>query len=702
LTFEDFTEKYNIKLNPQQLDAVRAVEGPVLLLAVPGSGKTTVLVTRLGYMLYCRNIPPEEILTMTYTIAATADMRSRFCSIFGDEMSARLEFRTINGVCAKIIQSYEKLTGRRAFELMSDEKQMAAVIAEIYREAANTFPTESDIKTVRTLITYAKNMMLTEAELKSLDEQCDKFTAIYKKYGEHMKSRRLMDYDDQMLYAYHILGRCPQILEGLHRKYRFICVDEAQDTSKIQHKIISLLAKGSENLFMVGDEDQSIYGFRAAYPEALMNFEKEHKGARVLLMEENFRSNAEIVNAANKFIQKNINRKPKNMYAFREAGEPVREMKLASRKEQYGRIIKMTQQSDEQVAVLYRDNESALPLIDLLERSGVQYKVKASDMSFFTHKIVQDFVNIIRFAYDARDTEAFLQIYYKLNTYVSKNSAVLACEFSKKKDITVWEALLTLASVGEGTKKGCRRVMEQMNKIKDERADIAVARIFSHMGYKDYSVRMNMRTSKISILKAIGANEENPLGLLRRLDELADIMGEKRTSNRSKLILSTIHSSKGLEYDTVCLIDVCDGLFPEKIITSPENAEKEELAVYEEERRLFYVGATRAKNKLYLFTYADEDSFFCDDILGKAGKSALKKETASPYLPQYGAKSEKGWEEFSQKYPKGAVLHHRLFGRGLITSREGDVVAVRFDNEQVKRFSLKALFLQKLVKDAEE
>lgn len=697
MTFEDFTEKYKIKLNSQQFDAVRAVEGPVLLLAVPGSGKTTVLVTRLGYMLYCRNIIPEEILTMTYTVAATADMRSRFCSVFGDEMSARLEFRTINGVCAKIIQSYERLTGGRAFELMSDEKQTAAVIAEIYREATDTFPTESDIKTVRTLITYAKNMMLTETEIKSLDEQCDKFSAIYKKYSEHMKNRRMMDYDDQMLYAYHILCRYPQILEGLHEKYRYICVDEAQDTSKIQHKIISLLAKGSENLFMVGDEDQSIYGFRAAYPEALMNFEKEHEGARVLLMEENFRSNAEIVNAANKFIQKNINRKPKNMRASREAGEPLREMKLASRKEQYGRIIKMVQQSGELTAVLYRDNESALPLIDLLERRGVPYRVKAADMSFFSHRIVQDFASIIRFAYDPRNTEAFMQIYYKLNTYVSKNSAVLACEFSKKKDITVWEALLTLASVGEGTKKGCRRVMEQMAQMKGERADIAVARIFSHMGYKDYTARMNMRTSKISILKAIGANEENALGLLRRLDELAEIMGESRSSDKSKLILSTIHSSKGLEYDTVCLIDVCDGLFPEKIITSPQKAEKEELAAYEEERRLFYVGATRAKNKLYLFTYADETSFFCNEMLGKA-KNAVPQRNAPSGLPRFDAQSEKGWEEFSKKYPIGAALHHRLFGRGIIISREGDVVTVRFDNQQVKRLSLKSLFLQKLIK----
>lgn len=698
MTFESFIEKYNIKLNTQQLEAVQAVEGPVLLLAVPGSGKTTVLVTRLGYMLYCRKIAPEAILTMTYTIAATADMRSRFRAVFGEEMSTRLEFRTINGVCAKIIQSYERLTGGSAFELLSDEKQIAAIISEIYREATESFPTESDIKSVRTLITYAKNMMLSEAEIKALDEQCDKFSVMYEKYSELMKGRRLMDYDDQMLYAYRILGRYPHILAQLHDKYRYICVDEAQDTSKIQHKIISLIAKGSENLFMVGDEDQSIYGFRAAYPEALMNFEKEHEGARVLLMEENFRSNAEIVSAANKFIQKNINRKPKNMHASREAGEPVREMKLASRKEQYGSIIRMVQLSGEETAVLYRDNESALPLIDLLERSGVPYRVKAADLSFFSHRMIQDFVNIIRFAYDPKDTEAFLQIYYKLGTYVSKNSAVIACELSKKKDITVWEALLSLASVGEGTQKGCRRVMEQMSKIKDERADIAVARIFNHMGYKDYTARMNMRTSKISILKAIGANEVNPLGLLRRLDELVEIMSESRASVQSKLILSTIHSSKGLEYDTVCLIDACDGLFPEKIINAPEKAEKEELAVYEEERRLFYVGATRAKNKLYLFTYADESSFFCSDMLGRAEKSIEKKQSAPKELPQLGLNTMEGYDRFSKDYPKGAKLHHRLFGCGEIVSREGDIVTVRFENEQIKRLSLKSLFLQKLVK----
>ncbi|MBQ9746761.1 MAG: ATP-dependent helicase, partial [Clostridia bacterium] len=312
MNFLEFKENFNIQLNEQQLAAVKAVDGHVLLLAVPGSGKTTVLITRLGYMVYCLGIEPRSILTMTYTVAATHEMRERFCSVFGEEMREALEFRTINGVCAKIIASYEQLTRGRAFTLVTDEKELSTALSAIYKECTGEFPTESDIKGVRTMITYAKNMLLSAEEVEGMDEEGLPFSKIYQKYNSMLKAQKLMDYDDQMVYAHKILRMYPEILERVAKRYRYICVDEAQDTSKIQHAIISLLAKNSGNLFMVGDEDQSIYGFRAAYPQALLAFEAEHTGAKVLKMEENFRSGTKIVEAADRFIGKNTLRHPKN------------------------------------------------------------------------------------------------------------------------------------------------------------------------------------------------------------------------------------------------------------------------------------------------------------------------------------------------------------------------------------------------------
>lgn len=403
MEWKEFETTFSVKLNQQQKEAVQSTKGPVLLLAVPGSGKTTVLVTRLGYMIYCRNIPPESILTVTYTVAATKDMSERFAVRFGEDMAKRLEFRTINGICAMIIQYYGRRIGKTPFELVKDEKATTGMLIKICQDHGMGYPTESDLKNVRTLITYIKNMMLNEEELQKLEEESDiRIAGIYREYCRQMREQKLMDYDDQMLYAYNILRKDPGVLAYFQNRYPYICVDEAQDTSKIQHAIIALLAAGTGNLFMVGDEDQSIYGFRAAYPEALLSFEKKHPGAKVLLMEENFRSNAKIVEAADKFIQKNTLRHEKHMRAAREAGADIREISLKSRKAQYVYLMKAAQEcttgmagmsgSEEhrgradasvtETAVLYRDNECAIPLIDLLERKNIPYRMRNADLSF--------------------------------------------------------------------------------------------------------------------------------------------------------------------------------------------------------------------------------------------------------------------------------------------------------------------------------
>lgn len=432
MKWEEFEKTFPIQLNEQQKAAVQSVDGPVLLLAVPGSGKTTVLVTRLGYMVYCKGIDPKKILTVTYTVAATKDMSRRFAGYFGDDMAEQLEFRTINGICAKIIQYYGRQIGKSPFELVKDEKMTAGMLSRIYQESEHSFATESDLKNVRTLITYIKNMMLTEEEILKLDEEAEmKISVIYQEYCRQLKEHHLMDYDDQMVYAYTMLRSVPELRSHFQKMYPYICVDEAQDTSKIQHAIIALLASKTENLFMVGDEDQSIYGFRAAYPEALLEFEQHHPGAKVLLMEENFRSNANIVLAADRFIQKNTLRHKKQMKPTREPAAKIREISLKSRKVQYNYLLKVADGCDTQTAVLYRDNECILPLVNLLEKKRIPYQMRNAELSFFTHRTVLDVENIICFAMDTKDTERFLQIYYKIGTYLRREDVLEIVRISR-------------------------------------------------------------------------------------------------------------------------------------------------------------------------------------------------------------------------------------------------------------------------------
>lgn len=735
MEWKEFETTFSVKLNQQQKEAVQSTKGPVLLLAVPGSGKTTVLVTRLGYMIYCKNIPPERILTVTYTVAATKDMSERFAVRFGEDMAKRLEFRTINGICARIIQYYGRRIGKTPFELVKDEKATTGMLIRICQDHGMGYPTESDLKNVRTLITYIKNMMLNEEELQKLEEESDiRIAGIYREYCRQMREQKLMDYDDQMLYAYNMLRKDPGVLAYFQNRYPYICVDEAQDTSKIQHAIIALLAAGTGNLFMVGDEDQSIYGFRAAYPEALLSFEKKHPGAKVLLMEENFRSNAKIVEAADKFIQKNTLRHEKHMRAAREAGADIREISLKSRKAQYVYLMKAAQEcttgmagmsgSEEhrgradasvtETAVLYRDNECAIPLIDLLERKNIPYRMRNADLSFFTHRTVLDVQNIIRFAMDPKDTELFMQIYYRLKLFFNKKDALRYAQISQEKDMEVLDAALKYGNLEKYQEDNIRNLKRQMVRILNMPGDEAVNQILTYMGYQDYLKKMGMNVNKLETVKLIGSRVESPEKLLERLEELRTIIQEKVSDKDCPLILSTMHASKGLEYDTVYLLDVMDGILPEKVLANPRTASKEELETYEEERRLFYVGVTRAKNQLNVFT-TNKPSKFCSELLGKRNlRENQQKEYAGikkwgDYSPAgtYGIKGNgmyhgygtghgsqkqpgKSYQELADALGEGMIVKHKKFGEGVVVDMEGEHIRIQF-GDNVKNMDLKVL-----------
>ena len=735
MEWKEFETTFSVKLNQQQKEAVQSTKGPVLLLAVPGSGKTTVLVTRLGYMIYCRNIPPESILTVTYTVAATKDMSERFAVRFGEDMAKRLEFRTINGICARIIQYYGRRIGKTPFELVKDEKATTGMLIRICQDHGMGYPTESDLKNVRTLLTYIKNMMLNEEELQKLEEESDiRIAGIYREYCRQMREQKLMDYDDQMLYAYNMLRKDPGVLAYFQNRYPYICVDEAQDTSKIQHAIIALLAAGTGNLFMVGDEDQSIYGFRAAYPEALLSFEKKHPGAKVLLMEENFRSNAKIVEAADKFIQKNTLRHEKHMRAAREAGADIREISLKSRKAQYVYLMKAAQEcttgmagmsgSEEhrgradasvtETAVLYRDNECAIPLIDLLERKNIPYRMRNADLSFFTHRTVLDVQNIIRFAMDPKDTELFMQIYYRLKLFFNKKDALRYAQISQEKDMEVLDAALKYGNLEKYQEDNIRNLKRQMVRILNMPGDEAVNQILTYMGYQDYLKKMGMNANKLETVKLIGSRVESPEKLLERLEELRTIIQEKVSDKDCPFILSTMHASKGLEYDTVYLLDVMDGILPEKVLANPRTASKEELETYEEERRLFYVGVTRAKNQLNVFT-TNKPSKFCSELLGKRNlrENQQKEYTGikkwGDYSPAgtYGIKGNgmyhgygtghgsqkqpgKSYQELADALGEGMIVKHKKFGEGVVVDMEGEHIRIQF-GDNVKNMDLKVL-----------
>lgn len=702
MNYSDFKTKYAISLDPQQEAAVQAVDGPVLLLAVPGSGKTTTLVIRLGYMVLCRDIPPERILTMTYTVAATEDMRCRFTALFGQSLAQKLEFRTINGVSARIIRHYERSMGRKAFELIKDERELITLVGEIYRDITHEFATESTIKSIRTCLTYIKNMQLSDVEIDALQADNIKIGPIYREYCRVLRQRQKMDYDDQMVYAFQILRQYPEILKFFQTKYLYLCVDEAQDTSKIQHQIICLLAKSSENLFMVGDEDQSIYGFRAAYPEALLEFDRVHPNAKVLLLEQNYRSTSQIVEAANRFIQRNQCRRPKHMAAVRGNGSNIRVIDVKNRLAQYSYLEKVARSCQEETAVLYRNNDSALPLIDRMSRAGIAYRCRQFDGSFFTHRVVRDIIDIIQFAYTPGDGELFLRIYYKLGAGITKAAAE---EAAWKGSDAILDSLVQFSDLSQWSKSRCKALQTHLTNLCGEQADRAVYRIVHFMGYGDYLKERGADESKIPILEAIGALEPNPLHLLSRLEELERIVQEGGADYECNFILSTIHSSKGLEYEKVYLMDVADDILPACPPVTPAAGTTDELRAYEEERRLFYVGMTRAKQELSVFRFQlpSLHATFTEELFPKKPTPvAVHTPKNAQWKFSGGTKSaainRQGIKLAASEFLPGELVKHTQFGDGVITGKQGDIVSIQFGDGKVKRFSLAVMLGQKLLK----
>ncbi len=676
MTFTQFLDTYNISLNEEQKEAAQTINGPCLLLAVPGSGKTTVLVTRLGYMIHGCDINPDDILTLTYTKAATRDMRERYIAIFGEDDKIP-EFRTINGVCAKILIYYGRKLGRSPFEI-EEEGARTKRIAGIYKDIVKTFASESDIQEISRLITYVKNMDLSEDEIKDIDKKSEyPFKKIYEAYNESMISDRVMDYDDQMLFAYRLIKSDPATLKHFREEYRYICVDEAQDTSKIQHMIISLLAGEKGNLFMVGDEDQSIYGFRAAYPEALLDFEKDHPGAKVHLMEENFRSNANIVYSADAFIQKNQMRHKKRMIAIKDAASEIRKINISTRSEQYGHILKAAEEGRE-TAVLYRDNESVLPLVDIFSRKGIPFTIRNAELTFFTNKVVLDIISVMRFIINPTDIESFLRFFYKLNLFLTKEEALKMIQNARGGSIT--EAGLKMQFARTNTAERFAEFAENVKQFRNLAPEVVLNSIITTMGYGNYLDKLNTGRAKTEILKSIFRNAKTIEEGLNRLEELSDIIRNNPNDPDCKTIFSTIHSSKGLEYDTVYILDAIDGIFPEKIYRTPSKLKGKNLAEYEENRRIFYVGITRAKNNLCLFKTAGGSSFVDDVKEVKKISTADKSEILARKFLAATVKSTMSYEEMAGELSEGRKVTHKKFGKGIVVGIKLPFVDIQFDD----------------------
>ena len=587
-----------MNLTPSQLKAVDHFEGPALVLAVPGAGKTTMILHRTKKLIE-RGVDPKSILTITFSKAQAVDIKDRFVGMDGDRT---VHFSTIHAFCYSIVRDYSKKSGKSLSLIDSNMKKKYEILRDIYRSVNNSYPTEERIETAISEVGYCKNMMLSpQSFAKSKRCDTDNFVKFFETYEKFKKDRGLIDFDDMINLSYDVLKNDPAIIKKYRDRFKFIQLDEGQDTSRSQFMVLKLLAKPNNNLFVVADDDQSIYGFRGANTEELFKLKDEYKDIKTFYMEDNFRSTKNIVNIANIFIGQNEKRFEKTLVTDNPFDKPVSIIKVKEPKDQYALIEEELKKEDGDIAVLYRNNLSSIGLVEYFERKNYEFNIKDKKTKFFSHFITRDILDILNFARDLSDIDLYEKFYFKLKGYISKRHI----EYLKRhRGKNIFNILKDYPDLPSYYNKNINGLLVGFKKI--ARVDVyeAIDYIDKEMGYGDYlreNAKRFMETEAtlneyLYYLKMIAKSTKSLDLFIGRLKELEyDLLKARDTDAR--LTFSTIHSAKGLEFSRVFVVDLYEGTLPS---TSSIEGLREDPDLYEEERRLFYVAMTRAKRELYL------------------------------------------------------------------------------------------------------
>lgn len=603
------------KLNERQKEAVLATEGPVLVLAGAGSGKTTVLVNRIAYMISEKHIRPWNILAITFTNKAAREMKDRIERLLGDT-AKDMWIGTFHSVCVRILRSCIDLLGYSRDFVIYDTADTKTVMKECLRELdidEKSFP----VRNMLSIISNAKNDLMDAATFENVyksDYRMSIIAKIYYRYQTKLRKNNAVDFDDIILNTVKILSENPDVLSKYQDKFRYILVDEYQDTNNSQYLLINLLAQANRNLCVVGDDDQSIYKFRGANIGNILNFEDDYSDVQKITLDQNYRSTQNILDAANSVISNNKGRMGKSLWTSNGDGNKVFVYTGTNEYDEARYIARQIKKHfDEQgsfsdCAILYRTNAQSRVIEEMLMRESVPYKV-LSGLRFYDRKEIKDIIAYLRVVYNPNDDVSLARIINEPKRKIGNATLEKARNIAREKETSLYDVISHADDYPEfktAIKKllGFSEIIQSLIKLKDTvTIEDLTGRILNDTGYMPALVMEDTTESKtrienlgefISVITEFEKNEEtgNTLGeFLENISLVSDIDGYDE--NEDSAVLMTIHSAKGLEFPIVFLSGLEEGLFPG--MRSMESDDD-----IEEERRLCYVAITRAKEQLYI------------------------------------------------------------------------------------------------------
>jgi ATP-dependent DNA helicase UvrD/PcrA len=717
----DRAERLLAELNDPQREAVRHSEGPLLVLAGAGSGKTRVLTHRIAYLLATGAARPGEILAITFTNKAASEMRERVEQLVGRATRA-MWVTTFHSACARMLRAdAERLGYSRSFSIY-DESDSLRMLKRCMVELG-VDPKRYPPRSIRSQISGAKNKLVDAAAYAQAQGSVFEETtaAVYELYEKRMLEANAMDFDDLLVRTVNLLELSEEARERWRRTFRHVLVDEYQDTNHAQYRLLQLLVAEHGNLMVVGDEDQSIYGFRHADIRNILDFERDFPEAEIVKLEQNYRSTQTILSAANAVVERNRERRPKQLWTEIAGGEPVRLSELTDEHEEArwvaGEIERLAEEDDvrrEDVAVFYRTNAMSRVLEDTLNRFDLPYQV-IGGTKFYERAEIKDAVAYLSLLANPSDQVSFARIVNSPRRGIGGTSQARLASHANTTGLPIWEVAERAEEVpglGGAAIKAVSRFHETMEALREraeEEGPVAglLEAVLQETGYlealaAERTVEAEGRAENLEALVAgaaefdiererEGESEVPPLEeYLQQISLYTEQDGLRE--EESLITLMTLHNAKGLEYDAVFIVGCEDGAFPH-MRALEEGGE-------EEERRLCYVGITRARQRLYL-TWARERRLFgrAERNLPSRFVDELPAELTERYSSAPGAAAGLGWETTSGPDPiapldpgptlelrTGDDVVHASFGDGVVTGTEpGGIVVVRFAGDGAER-----------------